>query len=356
MTAQIAESLAKAKIRKWHEIGSGWLIVQPTKLVVYRNRLFGKMEEAAQFEAGMLTRLETDMTKKSVAVTLEAAQGEPVSEVFSLSNGRDLSLLSSALSELLKAADDERRRRKDEVARREREAEEHKKQVRREFAADLWQTAELIWSLVKAVYSMENAIITGDWGDAKRQYSTIWQRADKLRGDHDIDLSESLKELDENISVGNGEAAITKTGLLLKALADRVVRTEIMWTKWRRDEITPSAMSPNWDHLPYFVLFAAGHFETILSSRIEDWAGVQKGLSVLRSSAPTLQDCFKVNLDGLLDAAESAGQKRDAGSIFASAGNIENAFQSSFKSRPFEYREPEQQPNGEHDHTLPESA
>ncbi len=356
MTAQIAESLAKAKIRGWHEIGSGWLVVEPTKLVVYRSKFLGKMEEAAQFEAGSLTRVETDVPKKSVAVTLEAPPGEPVSEVFSLSNGKDLSPLSAALSELLKAADDERKRRQDEVARRERDAEEHRKQVRREFAVDLWQTAEVIWWLVKAIYSMENAIITGDWGDAKRQYSTIWQQADKLRVDHEIDLTESLKELDERISIESGEAAITKTGELLKALAERVVRTETMWAKWRRDEIDPSAMSPNWDHLPYFVLFAAGHFETILSSRIEDWASVRKGLSVLRSSVPILQDCFRVSLDGLIDAAESAGEKRDASSILGSTLKIENAFESYFKSRPFEYREPEQQPNGEHDHTLPESA
>ncbi len=356
MTAQIAESLAKAKIHGWHEIGSGWLVVEPTKLVVYRSRFFGKMEEAAQFEAGRLTHFDADVTKKSVAVTLEAPQGEPVSEVFSLSNAKDLSPLSSVLSDLLKAADDERWRRQEEIARREREAEEHRNQVRREFAADVWQTAEVIWSLVKAIYSMENAIITGDWGDAKKQYSTIWQQADKLKGNHEIDLTESLRELDENVSAQNGVAAITKTGLLLKALSEKVVRPETLWAKWRRDEITPSAMSPNWDHLPYFVLFAAGHFETILSSRIEDWAGVHKGLSVLRSSAPILQDCFKVGLDGLIDAAQSAGEKRDAGSILASTGKIESAFESYFESRPFEYREPEQQPNGEHDHTLPESA
>ena len=356
MTAQTTEPLAKTKIRRWHDIGSGWLIVEPTKLVVYRSKLFGKMEEAAQFEAGLLTHLETDAAKKTVEVTLRAPPGEPVSEVFSLSNLRDLPPLSSVLSELLKAADDERKRREEEVARREREAEEQRKRVRREFAVDLWQTAEAVWSLVRSLYSMENDIIAGDWGDARRQYSTIWQQADKLKGDQDIDLTEPLKQLDENISVENGEAAITRTSLLLRALAERVVRSETLWAKWRRDEITPSAMSPNWDHLPYFVLFAAAHFETILSARIEDWAGVRRGSSVLRSLAPILRGCFKVNLDGALDAVESAGEKRDAVSIIATAGQIESGFESAFKSRTFEYTEPENQPNGEHNHTLPESA
>jgi hypothetical protein len=354
MTVGTTQALARVRIRRWHHVGSGWLVVEPEKLVVYRRRFMSPPEEVGSFETERLRTAGPDAATNSVSVTFEVPQGEPTCETFSFSDRRDVETVASVLSGLVNAADEERRRRIEEAAQLDRAAEEHRRQVRQEFAAAVWRTAEALWSLVKAGYSMQNAVIAADWVEARKQYSMVWQQADRLKDAHEIDLMVPLKELDEMMCSENGEAAMRKAGSLLRALGDKVLQTEAFWAKWRKDEIVPSAMSPNWNHLPYFLLFSQGHFETILSSQIEDWAGVSNGLSVLHSSVAVIRQCFKVDMDGLIDAAESAGLARNVALLAGITGRIEGVLTSSFETRPFEYQDPVRQPGGGRDGFLPE--
>ena len=356
MTTETTPPLVKARVSRWHDVRSGWLVIEPTKLTVLRRRFMNRPEKAGDFEMNRLKAADPDTATNSLSATFDVPEGEIACEVFSFPDRRDLDTVASVLSDLLQAAQEERSRQKRESARLEREAEERRRQVREEFAADLWQTAETIWSLARAGYTMESAVIDGDWNEARSQYSTVWQQADRLKSAHEIDLSTPLKELDENVRRENGEEVIRKSGALLKALSGEVLKTDALWDKWRKPEIVPAAMSPNWDHLPYFLLFAAARFETTLSLQIEDWNGVSKGLAVLCSSAAVLRECFKVDLDGLLDAAGSAGAKRNESLIAQTTGQIENTLTSSFSTRPFEYKDPGPQPDGGHDASLSEQT
>jgi hypothetical protein len=311
-------------------------------------------KEVAAFTTESLRAVESHLATDSVSATLGVLEGEPVCETFSFADRTDMEKVASALSELLKAAEEKKRRREEEAARLKSEEEERRRHVREELAAAVWQAAESLWSLVRAGYSMEKAVIEGDWNEARRQYSTLWQQADKLKDAHQIDLAIPLKELDEKICAESGEEVIKKAGPLFKVLGDRVLKTEEFWAKWRKEVIAPSEMSPNWNHLPYFLLFSEGQFETILSSQIEDWTGVSRGLSVLRSSVAVIRQCFKVDLDGLIDAAESAGAERNSRLIAEATERIDCALVSSFKNRPFEYRDREPQAQGGHNGPLPE--
>jgi hypothetical protein len=353
MTIGTTQGPARARIRRWRGIRSGWLVIEPTKIVIYRGRFMRRMEQAGEFETERLREVNPDTPTNSVSVIFDVPQGEPVVETFSFPDRRDAETVRSVLCGLLKAAEEEQRRRTEEALRLGREAAELRRQVRAEFAADVWQTAEAIWSLAKAGYAMESAVIAGDWNEARSEYSTIWQQADRLKQGHQIDLMIPLKELDQTMCTENGEEVIKKIGPLLKALGDSVLKTEPYWAKWRKEQIVPAAMSPNWNHLPFFLLFSAGHFETVLSSQIEDWNGVSNGLSVLGPSAAVLRQCFKVNLDGLIDAAESAGAARNAELSAETAGRIESALTASFNTRPFEYRDPVQEPDRGSDGLLP---
>jgi hypothetical protein len=353
MTIETMQGPVKARIRRWHGIRSGWLVIEPMRRVIYRRRFMGRLEPAGDFETERLRAVAPETATNSVSVTFDVPQGEPAVETFCFADGHDAETVTSVLCGLLKAAEEEQRRRTEEALRLERESAELRKQVRVEFAADVWQTAEAIWSLAKAGYAMERAVIAGDWSEARREYSTIWQQADRLKQGHQIDLMIPLKELDQTMCTEDGEEVMKKIGPLLKALGDSVLRTEPYWEKWRKEPIVPAAMSPNWNHLPYFLLFSAGHFETVLSSQIEDWTGVSNGLAVLRPSAAVVRQCFKVNLDGLIDAAESAGAARNAELSAETAGRIESALTASFKIRPFEYKDPVQEPDRGRDGLLP---
>ena len=354
MTTETIQPLVKARIRRWRDVRSGWLVIGPTKLMVYRRRFMRRPEEAGDFEMEGLRTAEPDTASNSVSLIFDRHQGGPANEMFSFPDVRDFETVVSALSGLLQAAEEERKRREEEAARLEREAEERRRQAREAFAADLWQTCEVVWLLTKAGYTMEYAVIAGDWSDARNQYSAVWRQADRLKSAHGIDLSVPLKELDDNIRAETGEEVIRRTGPLLKALSEGVLQTGALWDKWRKEEIAPSAMSPNWNHLPYFLLFAADHFETVLSSQIEDWAGVSKAVSVLSSSSAVLRECFKIDLDSLLEAAESSGGERNAKMIAETTGQIEDALASAFKARPFEYKDPEPLSDGGHNGSLPE--
>lgn len=340
MAINTGSSFFKAKIRRWRNIRSGWLVIEPTKLVVYRQRFFRSLEEAGNFETNHLRAVEVDTANSGVKITFEVPQGEATCEVFSFFNRDDAHKVNGVLSGLLIEAGEEKRCREEELARAQRELEEHQKQVHENFVKDIWETTEAIWSLVKADYSMANAVITGDWNEAKRQYSTIWQQADRLKSAHQIELITPLQELDEKMRTENGEEAIKKAGLVLVNLANQVLQTETFWETWLRNENMTFPITPNWNHVPYFLLFSAWHFETILSLKIEDWIGVNNGLSVLLSTADVLRRCYKIDLDGLLDAAKSASEEGDKELLRETTRRLESALVMSFKTRRFEYTNP----------------
>ena len=322
--------------------------------MIYRRKFMGRLEPAGDFATERLRAVAPDTATNSVSVEFDVPQGEPAVEIFSFPDRHDAETVTSVLGGLLEAAEQEQRRRTEETLRLEREAAERRRQVRAEFAADVWQTAEAIWSIAGAGYAMQSAVIAGDWNAARTEYSTVWQQADRLKQWCQIDLTPPLEELDRKMCTEDGEEVMKKAGPLLKALGDGVLKTEPYWAKWRQEEIQPSSMSPNWNHLPYFLLFSAGHFETVLSSQIGDWTGVSNGLSILRPASAVLRQCFKLELDGLIDAAEAAAAARDPELIAGTAGRIESALRASFKTRPFEYKDPGQDPERGRDGLLPE--
>ena len=342
--------MVKAKVRKWRNGRSGWLVITATQFVVYRRKFIRGLEVVGNFETSHLRSAELDTVSADVRIALDGPQGDALLEVFSFTDRRQAETVNTVLVGLLKKAEEEKKYREEEAARLVKEREEHERQVREAFAADVWEMAEILWSLARANYSMVNAVITGNWSEARQQYSTIWQQADRLKNAHQIDLSSALKELDDGVRSENGEEVVRKAGSLLMNLSDHVLRTEALGTRWQEEKATVSVISPSWNHMPYFLLFGAGHFEILLSSQIEDWNGVNNGLSVLQSTSPVLRQCFDADLDELLDAVKSAAAKRDTDLFAETARRVESAVAASFKARPFKKSAP--QLEGEDDGSL----
>lgn len=337
MTISTETTLFKINIRRWRSIHSGCLVIEPSRLVIYRQQFLGKLKEARNFKMDYLRAVEEDTAHNDVKLTFEVLGGTTC-ETLSFFKKDDALIANGVLSGLLKEAEVEKRRREEELARlQQKEREEHQRQIHDSFVQDIWETTETIWSLVKANYLMVNAVITHDWNEAKRHYSIIWQQADKLKSAHQIELTVPLQELDEKMCTENGEEAIKKTGLVLENLANQILQTEMFWEIWRKNENMTFPITPNWNHIPYFLLFSARYFDTILSLKIEDWTGVSHGLSVLRSTSDVLRQCFKVDLDEFLDTANSANEKRDAKLLSEIAQSLESAVVASFKTRHFEY-------------------
>lgn len=342
MTINTETSLFKAKLRQWRSIHSGWLAIEPAKLLIYRQPLFGKPREARNFELDYMRDIEEDVAHNGVKVTLEVLGGT-TSEVFYFFNKNDAQTAYEILSKLLKDAEDEKNRKAEELARlQQKEREEHQRQVRENFIQDVWETTETIWLLVKADYSMADAVITNNWNEAKRQYSNIWQQADRLKSAHQVELTVPLQELDEKMCTEDGGEAIKKAALVLGSLANQVLQTEIFWDTWRKNGDVTFPITPNWNHVPYFLLFSAWYFETIISLRIEDWVGVNNGVSILQTTSDVLCKCYNIDFDGLLDSAKLASDERNAELLTRTTRHLESALVASFKTRRFEYTTMEQ--------------
>jgi hypothetical protein len=88
------------------------------------------------------------------------------------------------------------------------------------------------------------------------------------------------------------------------------MQNQTWWNKWQEQRDMLSAVIPNFNHLPYFLLYSAGHFEALLAAKIEDWTGVDSALSLLQPSGVILQHCFGLNLNEQLNAASSAAGER----------------------------------------------
>lgn len=329
------QTLIKAKIRRWRNISSGWLVITSGQLEVYRSRLIQGPEKVENFEISRLRDIEHDAVGKSFRLWFQGPEEETTEEVFFFKDKKHGEEANNILVELLKEEEEEKKRKEEEAANLEKERLEQEKKIREAYASEIWEISEALWLIAKASYSMVNAVIKADWSEVRRQYSALWQQVDRLGEIHKIELMASLKELDEEVTSSSGQEVIKKSGQFLKQLSDEILRTETIRDKWQEYKTILATMSPNCDHLPYFLLFGSSHFEALLSVCIEDWTGVNSVLSSLQSSGTVLRSCFYIELDRLLDAIHSAAMERNVDLFTENALQVEKAVSASFKTKVF---------------------
>ncbi len=337
MTIETGQALIKVRFRQWCNKHNGLFIVEPNQLKVYRSKFLRGFEEAAILPLDCLRIVEADDTTNTLHIYIDNPEGETLCEVFSFFNKEDTESVKSILSELLRQAEEEKKLHDEEEATRlEKELKERQKEVRARFATEVWEATEIMWSLIKADYAMISEVIAANWNEVRRNYSIVWQQADKLQSSYGIDLMASLKVLDEKIRAEDGEETIKQGGILLNNLTNQVLETDIFWNKWKDEEGTVSSVSPNWNYIPYFLLFCASRFETVLATKVEDWVCVGKGMSLLCSAATVLRDSYKFDMDEVLETARSAVTERDVQLLTGAFERVENAVSASFKTRLFE--------------------
>lgn len=344
MTTETETRLARAKIRQWRDIRSGWLVINPDQIVIYRNCLFRGPQQMKSFATSRLALVRQDADNQAAQLVFNGSDGELEDELFSFADEKQAEMVNTVLVGLLKESEERKRQQQEEAARLEKEQQERLRQIREAFASEVWESAEILWFITKADYSMVNAVITVNWDEAKRQYSIIWQQVERLKKIYQIELETVLRELDEVVASQNGQEVIRSAGNLLKQLSDQALQSQIFWNKWQDHKDMLSNVIPNHNHLSYFLLFSAGHFEALLAAQIEDWAGVNSILSLLRPSGIILRSCFGLDFNGLADTVNSAGRQQNADSITEAARRVESAISASFQKRPFRFEMSEPQP------------
>lgn len=337
MTDQTTQALAIARIRQWRNVRGARLVIEPEQIAIYSNSFLSSPKKLRSFETNRLVGVEQDATNKTTRLKFNSDNGETEEETFSFADKAQAEAANAVLDNLLKEAEERKRQQEEEAARLKRELQEHLRQIREEYAFEIWSAAEILWLIVKANYAMVDAVITANWSEVKRQYSNIWQHVERLKKSHPIEIEPILKLLDEAVASQTGQEVITNAGRLINELSEQVMQNQTWWNKWQEQRDMLSAVIPNFNHLPYFLLYSAGHFEALLAAKIEDWTGVDSALSLLQPSGIILQHCFGLNLNEQLDAASSAARERKVDLVAETAREVESAMFESFKNRPFRF-------------------
>ncbi len=346
MTNSAKRELARAKIRSWRDIHSGWLVIEPDQVAIYRNKLIGGPQKVMQFDTDRLAGVELDDARNSLKVTFHSLEGEAEDELFALQSKTQTEAVNSTLAEILKELETQKKREEEKAERLEKEHQEFLKQTRERFADEIWETSEIMWLICKADYAMVRAVIEANWSETRQQYSKIWQAADRLKIISQIELTAALKELDEAVTSQNGQEIIQRASRLTKQLSDQLLRAEKNWARWQNEKEMLVSVLPNCNHLPYFLLFSLSYFEVLFAAQIEDWASVNTTFPLIQSCSTILRSCFSVALDGSFSAANSAIAERNLASLLKAAQPIEYAVDSIFKARPFKFEPPSDQAKG----------
>jgi hypothetical protein len=354
MKNDMNKELVRAKIRRWRDLRSGWLVIEPDQMVVYRNKLIGGPQKVKHFETSRLVGVETDMASNNVKILFHSAEEEPGDELFDFQGKAQTEAVNTTLTDMLKDFADQKKRQEEEADRVEKERLEDLKRTRERFSNEIWETSETLWLICKADYSMVRAVIDANWSEARQQYSKIWQQADRLKNISQLELTAALKELDEAFASQNGEEIIQKASCLIKQMSVQILQSEMNWARWQNQKQMLVTVMPNCNHLPYFLLFSAGYFEALLAAQIDDWASVNNVFPLLQSCSLILQRCFGLVLDGFLEETNSATAERNLDSLMKTAQQLECAVLSIFKARPFKFELSTDQSVGKKDVNLPE--
>jgi hypothetical protein len=331
------ETLVEARIRRWREVRSGSLVVTPGQIVVYRRKFTGRLEKVEDFETGHLSAVEYDRPGSAIRLVFNGSQGDPREESFSCATEKSAEALNTILVRVLREAEEKKKAEEEEAIRLEAERQERLKQIREAFAREVWDVSEVVWLIAKADYDMVKAVITADGKEAREQYSTLWQQSDRLKQTCQVDLLIPLKELDEVIAAQNGEEVIRKASHLLGELYVQLLQADLVWHRWQEHKKMLTDVTPNYSHVPYFLLFGASYFEAMLSAGIDDWAGVNNILSLLTLSGIVLKSCYGIDPNGSFDGASTAVAQRDMHLLAESTRRIESTIIASFKARSFRY-------------------
>jgi hypothetical protein len=331
------QSVVKAKIRQWHTVRSGWLIIRAGRLEVLRNKFMGGPEEIASFPTTQLSGVKNDPAKYNLQLTFSSPEGKQTTEVFSLVKEKQSEAWESVVNILTRELEARKKLQDEEAARLEKERQEKQRQMRESFSCEVWETSELLWLITQAAYSMVQAVIVADWDEARKQYSLVWQKADRLSNTYNIEITTTLVELDKAVNSRNGEDVIRKAADFIKTLSQCILQIETIWRKWQEQEEVLSGVSPNYNHLPYFLLFSTAYYEVLLSASIEDWTGVNNTIPLLWSSGAVLLSCFAIDLNGFLETANFAAGERNLELLGDTGRHIEDTILESFRTKFFSF-------------------
>lgn len=337
MTPDGEHELLKVKIGRWRKLRSGWLVIKPGQIIVYRRKFMGGIEKAGEFEVSSLTGVEYEAPRNDIQLVFQDSNNQPLSEMFCCVGASSAGEMNEVLAGLLKEAEEKKRRAEEEEARKEKEEQDRLQRMREEFAREIWEASEALWRIAEADYAMVNAVITADWPAAREQYSILWRETDRLKQICRIELLEALGELDEAVTRSDGQETIKKAGHLLENLSAELLSIDILWSKWQDERKMLAAVSPNYNHLAYFLIFSASQFEALLSARIDDWAGLNNVIPLLGSTGAIIRHCFDIELDGSFDRLSSTVVERNKELFSGASRQIESIVSASFKARPFKF-------------------
>jgi hypothetical protein len=173
--------------------------------------------------------------------------------------------------------------------RRFEEESQKKKQAEMDdilFVVYLYESMINIWAMVSPIREMLSAIGQGEWGKAEVHAKSILTAAEELIRDAETNLGQAMADFSEAIKSRSPQAVNEKISALFLELGTAVnSKTPISrkWSQYTRE------IHPNWSSLSYFVLFALGVNEMLVSSELGKQREVDETVSKIRRILPVIE-------------------------------------------------------------------
>lgn len=203
---------------------------------------------------------------------------KPATAVFiAKDKGSALSIMNQ-ISEILQ----ESKKRLEEEAKKKKQAEVDDAL----FVIYLYESMIAIWSMISPIREMLSTIRQGDWNKSEVHANNILSAAYELTKDSETNLAQAMGNFYDAIKSRSPEAVNERISEMFLALGATVNSKSPISNRWL--QYSRSA-HPNWSSMPYFLMFALGVNDLLVSSELSKNKEVEEAIRKIKRILPIVE-------------------------------------------------------------------
>ncbi len=319
--------LARVKDVQWQEHTWGEMIISRGEVCLQEKRKsfqFRKQNDAGlRIPMVLIASNDIDNNQRLMIHWIDQDDNS-FEDVFIFKKQGDAGAIAAALGRALKELGEESKQaqlERAEMLRRQKEERERQEEFQRvkDERELVWKTVRQIWEIVLQLNEITLALPGEDWQSIEAAWRKMRSISEKTVLDLSIGANSFMPALESRSADEMHKDALSFTKLLgdsIKAMQIARVEEEGLARQYES--------FPQWNHVPYFLLFALIYTETILCHKSGDNDTVKNNLAKLGKLAIVLQDEFGLNLEESINLFAAGFETGDPGQVRATGQALED--------------------------------
>ncbi len=319
--------LANVKDVNWHEREWGEMTVSRGEVCIKEKpkafQFWQNTSSGLRIPMVLITSNEINADQRIVINWIDQ-NDNPFEETITFKKQGDVGVIAAALGQAIKELGEESKLAQIERAERlqkqkeEREKQEESRRVQDEREL-VWKTAGQIWGMVLELNHIALALPGEDWKSIETCWRKLRSFGEKTVLDLSIGIHSFMPALESRSADEMYKDILSFTGLL----GDSIKAMQI--AKVEEEELAQRYESfPQWQHVPYFLLFALTYTETVLSYKANDNETVKGNISRLKRLAPIMQEEFGMSLEESINLFAAGLETGDSSQVKATGQALED--------------------------------